>query len=83
VLVADSPLVHFLVILINVLALLVPVVGLVMVIYFIPWYSWRRMRLLRKQMGVEEEKLELSEHQLKRQDTILDRVVAEHEGKIG
>lgn len=73
----DSPVVKFLVVLINILGLLIPIVGLVVVIYFIPWYSWRRMRVIRRRLGLEEEKLELSEHQLKRQDTLLDRALVE------
>ncbi len=72
-LVSDSKLVHYIVILINVLGLLIPVVALLVIIYFIPWYSWLRMRILKKKMGLEEEKLELSEHALKRQDKVLDR----------
>jgi hypothetical protein len=55
--VSDSPLVRVLVIVINVLALLIPVVGLIVVIYFIPWYSFRRMRVLGRRFGLEEDKL--------------------------
>ncbi|MDE2399720.1 MAG: hypothetical protein KGL67_01775 [Patescibacteria group bacterium] len=68
-LVTDNKIVKILVVVINVLGLLIPVVGLLVVIYFIPWYSWRRMRVLKRKLGLEEEKLELSEHQLERQDT--------------
>ncbi len=71
-LVSDSKIVRYIVILINVLGLLIPVVGLIVIIYFIPWYSWLRMRILKKRMGLEEEKIELTEHQLKRQDIKLD-----------
>lgn len=67
--VSDSKLVKVLVLLINVLALLIPVVGLGVLIYFIPWYSFRRMRVIRRKLGLEEDKLELSRHQLKREDT--------------
>lgn len=56
-LVSDSPIVRVLVVIINVLALLIPVVGLVVVIYFIPWYSFRRMRVIGKRFGLEEDKL--------------------------
>lgn len=59
-LVDDSKIVKYLVVAINVLALLIPVVGLIVIIYFIPWYSFRRMRLLKKKMLLEEKKLESS-----------------------
>lgn len=74
-LVSDSKVVKALVVVINVLGLLIPIVALCVIIYFIPWYSWRRMRVLRKKLGLEEEKIELSEHQLARQDKILDGAV--------
>ena len=74
-LVSDSKVVKALVVVINVLGLLIPIVALCVIIYFIPWYSWRRMRVLKKKLGLEEEKIELSEHQLARQDKILDGAV--------
>lgn len=83
-LVSDSKIVRGLVVVINVLGLLIPIVLLCVIIYFIPWYSWLRMRILRKKIGLEEEKLEISEHQLKRQDKILDQTVdkiVDHENK--
>lgn len=67
-LVDDSKIVKWLVVLINVLGLLIPVVALGVIIYFIPWYSFSRMRVIKKRMGLEEEQLTLSEHQLMRQD---------------
>ncbi len=73
-LVSNSQLVRALVVVINVLALLIPIVGLVVVIYFIPWYSFRRMRVIRRKLGYEEEKIQLSQHELERKDTIMDRV---------
>ncbi len=69
-LISDSKVVKYLVVVINVLGLLIPVVGLIVVIYFIPWYSWRRMRVLKKKLGLEEEKLEITSHQLERQDKV-------------
>lgn len=74
-LVNDSKIVKNLVIVINVLGLLIPIVGLVVIIYFIPWYSWRRMRVIKKKLGLEEEKIELSTHQMERQDKILDKSI--------
>lgn len=74
-LVSDSKLVKMLVVAINVLGLLIPIVGLGVIIYFIPWYSWRRMRVIKKKLGLEEEKFDLSGHQLERQDKILDKNV--------
>jgi hypothetical protein len=63
-LVKESPLVEWLIVLINILFLLVPIIVLVIVIYFIPWYSFKRMRVLRKKMVFEEEKIESSEQEL-------------------
>ncbi len=74
-LVSDSKIVKTLVVVINVLGLLIPIVTLIVIIYFIPWYSWRRMRLLKKRMGLEEEKIDLSGHQMERQEKILDKTV--------
>ncbi len=67
-LVDDSKIVKALVVLINVLGLLIPVVALGMIIYFIPWYSVHRMRVIKRQMGLKEEELEISAHQLERKD---------------
>lgn len=68
--VTDSKIVKMLVVVINVLALLIPVVSLCVIIYFIPWYSWRRMRVLKKKLGLEEEKIEVTVDHLKRGDQI-------------
>lgn len=76
-LVSDSKIVKGLVVLINVLGLLIPVVILGVIIYFIPWYSFKRMRVIKKRLGLEEEKLDLSEHQLQRQDRIAEKRVSE------
>lgn len=65
--VSDSPLVRALIVVINVLALLIPVVGLGVLIYFIPWYSFRRMRVIRRRLGLEEGKLEHSRRALDRE----------------
>jgi hypothetical protein len=69
----DSKLIKALVVFINVLILLIPIVGLIMLIYFIPWYSSRRMRIMKRRMGLEEEKIVLTEHELERQDKILSQ----------
>lgn len=70
-LVNDSRIIKALIVFINVLILLIPIVGLIMLIYFIPWYSSRRMRIMKRKMGLEEEKIAITEHQLERQDKIL------------
>lgn len=70
-LVNDSQIVHYLVIFINILALFIPIVGLGVIIYFIPWYSRLRMRVLKRKIGLEEEEIELTEHQLQRKDKML------------
>lgn len=72
VFVHDSKIVRALVVLVNVLALLVPIVGLIVLIYFIPWYSRRRMHLLKEQLALEEEKLKLSEHELVHKEKVID-----------
>jgi hypothetical protein len=65
-LVNDSPIVRYLVILLNVLGLLIPVVLFVVIIYFIPWYSFKKMRILKQKMLLEEEQVEVSEEELKK-----------------
>ncbi|HEV7702248.1 MAG TPA: cohesin domain-containing protein [Candidatus Paceibacterota bacterium] len=75
-LVSDSRIVKMLVVAINVLGLLIPIVALIVIIYFIPWYSFKRMRVIKKRLGLEEEKLDLSEHQLERQDKMQDKIDA-------
>ena len=77
-LVSDSKINHYIVVFINILGLLIPVVGLIVIIYFIPWYSWLRMRIIKKKIGLEEEKIEISQHQLKRQDEVQD-IPAKHD----
>lgn len=72
-LINDNKTVKFLVILINVLALMVPIVGLIVILYFIPWYSWRRIRILKKKLGVEEKKIEISEYKTSHQIEILNK----------
>ncbi len=60
ILVKDSKIVKNLIILINVLGLFIPIVILCVIIYFIPWYSWLRMRVLKRKINLEEEQLEVS-----------------------
>ncbi len=72
-LINDSKIIKALIVFINVLILLIPIVGLVMVIYFIPWYSSRRMRILRKKMGLEEEQIQITQHQLEREDQLISK----------
>ncbi|MDQ3075961.1 MAG: cohesin domain-containing protein [bacterium] len=67
-LVSDSKVVKALVVVINILGLLIPIVTLCVIVYFIPWYSFRRMRIIKKKLGLEEEKLDITGHQLERQD---------------
>lgn len=55
--VSDSKIIKGLIVFINILILLIPIVGLIMLIYFIPWYSSRRMRIMKRKMGLEEEKI--------------------------
>ena len=64
-LVNDSEIVRFLVVLLNVLTLLIPIVLLCVIIFFIPWYSWRKMRVIKKEMLFEEDKIGLREEELR------------------
>ncbi|KKQ86132.1 MAG: hypothetical protein UT09_C0039G0006 [Parcubacteria group bacterium GW2011_GWF2_38_8] len=64
-LVSDSEIVKNTVVVLNVMGLLVPIVLLGVIIYFIPWYSWRKMRLMKGKMLLEEEKTELTAEELK------------------
>lgn len=65
VLVNNSKIVKWLVVFINILALLIPVVCLGVIIYFIPWYSRLRMKILNHKIALENEQLTLSEKELK------------------
>ncbi len=71
-LVNDSEIVKKLIVFINILVLLIPIVGLGVIIYFIPWYSINRMKVIKKKLGVEAEKLDLTQHKLEHQDKKLD-----------
>ena len=73
-LVSDSKIVKALVVLINILGLLIPIVGLGVIIYFIPWYSFKRMRVLGKKLGLEEEKLDISGKQMERHYNMSDKI---------
>ncbi len=71
ILVNNSPVVKWLVVLINILALLIPVVCLGVIIYFIPWYSRLRMKILNHRLRLENEKLNLSEQEIKQKEASL------------
>jgi uncharacterized protein (UPF0216 family) len=73
----DSKIVKNLIVFINVLGLFIPIVILCVIIYFIPWYSWPRMRILKKKLGLEEEKIELTGINLARQDNLLNQNINE------
>ncbi len=73
ILVSDSVWVKRLVVLINILLLLIPVVGLGVLIYFIPWYSRLRMRLIQRRLHLEEEKIHLSETLVEKQERMVDK----------
>ncbi|MDE2031344.1 MAG: hypothetical protein KGI58_03765 [Patescibacteria group bacterium] len=70
-LVNNSKIIKWLIIFINILILLIPIVALAMFIYFIPWYSSKRMRILRRKMSLEEEKIEINQHELEHQDELI------------
>ncbi|MEK7105782.1 MAG: hypothetical protein AAB895_00305, partial [Patescibacteria group bacterium] len=72
-LVNNSKMVRWLVVLINILALLIPVVCLGVIIYFIPWYSRLRMKILNHKIRLEDEKLNLSEKEIKQREELLGK----------
>lgn len=81
--VKDSKIVNYLIVAINVLGLLIPIVTLCVIVYFIPWYSWRKMRVLKRKLGLEEEKIELIGIDLERQSNQrVDRSVSSKEENI-
>jgi hypothetical protein len=65
ILVNNSKIVKALVVFINILALLIPIVCLGVIIYFIPWYSRLRMKILNHKIALENERLTLTEKELK------------------
>ncbi len=73
VLVNNSKLVKYLVIFINILALLIPVVCLGVIIYFIPWYSRLRMKILGHKIKLEDEQLNLSEKEIKQKEELIGK----------
>ena len=73
VLVNNSKIVKWLVVFINVLALLIPVVCLGVIIYFIPWYSRLRMKILNHKIALENEQLTLSEKEIKLKEELLGK----------
>ena len=44
------------------------------IVYFIPWYSFKRMRVIKKRLEMEEEKLDLSGYKLERQDRVAEEL---------
>jgi hypothetical protein len=69
----DSPIVKNLIVFINVLGLFIPIVILCVIIYFIPWYSWLRMKILKKKMNLEEEKIEISGIHLAKEENLFNK----------
>ena len=72
-LVNNSKIVKGLVVFINILALLIPVVCLGVIIYFIPWYSRLRMKILGHKIKLEDEQLNLSERQIKQKEELIGK----------
>jgi len=66
ILVEQSPIVRFLVVFINILLLLVPIALLGVIVYFIPWYSRLRMRIIKHKTDLEDQEIHLSEVQLQK-----------------
>lgn len=62
--ISDSQILKILATIINALGLVVPIVFLAMVIYFIPWYFSRRMKVLGKKLEFEEDQIEVKKTRL-------------------
>lgn len=71
VLVKQSPIVRFLVVFINILLLLVPIALLGVIVYFIPWYSRLRMRIIKHKTDLEDQEIHLSEVQLQKKTELV------------
>jgi hypothetical protein len=72
-LVNNSKIVKWLVVFINILALLIPVVCLGVIIYFIPWYSRLRMKILSHRVKLEDEQLNLSEKEIRQKEELIGK----------
>jgi hypothetical protein len=70
-LISDNKIIKNLVVFINILALMIPIVALIVAIYFIPWFSLRKMRILRGKMGLEEKEIEYEQHTIEKKDSML------------
>jgi hypothetical protein len=68
-LVNDSVIVKNVVVVLNVMGLLIPIVLFGAIIFFIPWFSWRKIRVMKDKMLLEEEKIELTAEELKQKST--------------
>lgn len=74
VLVEQSPIVRFLVVFINILLLLVPIALLGVIVYFIPWYSRLRMRIIKHKTDLEDQEIHLSEVQLQKKTELVGNI---------
>lgn len=74
VLVKQSPIVRFLVVFINILLLLVPIALLGVIVYFIPWYSRLRMRIIKHKTDLEDQEIHLSEVQLQKKTELVGNI---------
>ncbi len=72
-LVNNSKIVKWLVVLINILALLIPIVCLGVIIYFIPWYSRLRMKILGHKIKLQDEQLNLTEKEIKQKEEMVGK----------
>lgn len=59
----DSKIIKELIVFINILVLFIPIVVILLFIYFIIWYSFKRMHVLKRKMISEEEKIEINDNQ--------------------
>jgi hypothetical protein len=73
IVVNDNTLQHLAMILINVLVLAVPIVALVLLIIFLPWYFRRRLYIMQKKVDLEAEQIEAETHKLQAEDKRLSR----------
>jgi hypothetical protein len=64
VFITENTLSKILIIIINALVLVIPVMTLVLLLIFLPWYFRRRLHVINKKMELEEEKIDAEERAL-------------------
>jgi len=64
VFITDNTLSQILIIIINAMVLIIPIVSLILIIIFLPWYFKKELHVISKKMELEEEKIDVEEQNL-------------------